>query len=118
MKRFLTLLYLVLLPLSAGAQFVSLGDDPGRVRWMSVQTRDYRVLYPAGLDSLARTYAIQHQFARDGIYSGLHYLFGELPSYLVGGFFSHPAIRFQELGMTGADKFYVGFTARLGLEQW
>lgn len=77
MKRFLTLLYLVLLPFSAGAQFVSLGDDPG-----------------------------------------LHYLFGELPSYLVGGFFSHPAIRFQELGMTGADKFYVGFTARLGLEQW
>ena len=41
----------------ATAQFATLGDDPSRVRWSSVQTRDYQVIYPRGLDSLASVYA-------------------------------------------------------------
>ena len=34
----------------------------------------------------------QHQFARDGWNKGLHILFGELPSYMIGGFYPNAAI--------------------------
>ena len=45
------------LPLSA--QFFTLGADPGGVRWSSVETPTYRLVYPRGLDSLARVYALE-----------------------------------------------------------
>ena len=45
------------LPLSA--QFFTLGADPGGVRWSSVETPTYRLVYPRGLDSLARAYALE-----------------------------------------------------------
>lgn len=41
----------------AGAQFYLNGEDPGGLRWSSVETSTYRIVYPAGLDSLAREYA-------------------------------------------------------------
>ena len=46
-----------LIPVLASAQFATLGDDPGRVRWSAVRTQDYQVIYPRGLDSLASVYA-------------------------------------------------------------
>ena len=42
----------------ASAQFHTSGADPGGLRWFSVETPTYRVIYPRGLDSLARSYAV------------------------------------------------------------
>lgn len=44
--------------LPAAAQFYSLGSEPASVRWSQVETPTYRIIYPAGLDSLARIYAL------------------------------------------------------------
>ena len=41
----------------AAAQFYTMGEDPGGLRWSSVETPTYRVIYPRGLDSLGRAYA-------------------------------------------------------------
>ena len=41
----------------AAAQFYLGGEDPGGLRWSSVETSTYRIIYPSGLDSLAREYA-------------------------------------------------------------
>ena len=48
---------LLLLPCSAGAQFYVTGDDPGSLKWRSMDTDSYRIIYPDGTDSLARVYA-------------------------------------------------------------
>ena len=44
--------------LPAAAQFYSLGSEPASVRWNYVETPAYRIIYPSGLDSLARVYAL------------------------------------------------------------
>lgn len=38
------------------AQFVLSGNDPASVKWHSIQTEKYKVVYPAGCDSLAKVY--------------------------------------------------------------
>lgn len=47
---------LMALPLLAVAQFYVTGDDPGRLKWYSMDTPDFRIIYPEGNDSLARVY--------------------------------------------------------------
>ena len=42
---------------AASAQFHTVGDDPGSVRWNVARSAHYKFLYPRGLDSLAREYA-------------------------------------------------------------
>lgn len=56
----------------AQAQFYSAGTDPGRVRWSQVYTDNYRMIYPRGLDSLARVYALslQQEYPRIGRSAG------------------------------------------------
>ena len=58
----------LLASLPARAQFFSAGTDPGAVRWSSVRTENYRVIFPRGADSLARAYALslQMQYPRVG----------------------------------------------------
>lgn len=56
-SRLLAAVLASLVPVLASAQFATLGDDPGRVRWSAVKTQDYQVVYPRGLDSLASVYA-------------------------------------------------------------
>ena len=58
MKRiaFCTLLALAAV-FPAAAQFSTSGSDPSRLKWSEVQTESYRVIFPAGLDSLATVYA-------------------------------------------------------------
>ena len=46
-----------LLPVAASAQFYVTGDDPGRLKWYSIETDNFKVIYPEGTDSLARVYA-------------------------------------------------------------
>ena len=38
------------------AQFEVPGNDPGRTRWSEIRGGTYRLIYPVGMDSLARTY--------------------------------------------------------------
>ena len=48
---------LVLGTVEAGAQFYISGDDPGCRKWYSIESENYKIIYPKGLDSLARVYA-------------------------------------------------------------
>ena len=68
---------LLLLPLVSRAQFFTAGDDPGCRRWYSIESENYRIIYPRGLDSLARVYAREMERFRKpvGLTSG--YLPGE-----------------------------------------
>ena len=47
----------LVLPEHAAAQYFSLGDDPAGTEWMQMETPNYDVIYPAGMDSLAADYA-------------------------------------------------------------
>ncbi len=53
-------LFIILALLAAkpvSAQFYVTGDDPGKARWNSIETDNFKVIYPKGADSLARSYA-------------------------------------------------------------
>ena len=70
MKRGWAILFFgfLLASMPARAQFYSAGNDPGAVRWSQIRTDHYRVIYPSGIDSLARAYALslQRQYPRIG----------------------------------------------------
>lgn len=51
------LLLLAALPLKA--QFFLNGEDPAHVKWYTLESAHYQLIYPRGLDSLARVYATQ-----------------------------------------------------------
>lgn len=38
------------------AQFYSLGTDPSRAKWRSIETENFKVIYPEQIDSLAKRY--------------------------------------------------------------
>ena len=40
----------------ARAQFYTPGEDPGYLRWYTIETPYYKIIYPEGTDSLARRY--------------------------------------------------------------
>ncbi len=48
---------LIMAALPAAAQFYVTGDDPGKARWYSVETENFKIIYPEGADSLAKVYA-------------------------------------------------------------
>lgn len=55
-KRFVTFFACLALCISAGAQFYTTGDDPGGLKWYSITSKNFKVIYSEGLDSLARVY--------------------------------------------------------------
>lgn len=55
-RRLLTLLLFASLCTGAAAQFYTYGDDPGKLKWYSIKSPDFKVIYPEGLDSLALEY--------------------------------------------------------------
>ena len=55
-------LFTAALPLRA--QFYGVGTDAGGLKWYSVETANYKVIYPAGTDSLARVMATRLEQAR------------------------------------------------------
>lgn len=57
MRYIKLLIIFTFIPLIASAQFYVTGDDPGKLKWNSMDTESYRVIYPQGADSLARVYA-------------------------------------------------------------
>ena len=56
MKKLLLTLYLIVLTISASGQFYVTGDDPGRLKWYSLDTENFKIIFPEGNDSLARVY--------------------------------------------------------------
>lgn len=60
MKRTTLLALLLLLAaIPVHAQFYLNGEDPGHLKWYSLESSHYKLIYPTGLDSLARVYATQ-----------------------------------------------------------
>ena len=57
MKHLKLAIFLLFFPLVASAQFYVTGDDPGKLKWWSIKTDSYEVIYPEGSDSLAKIYA-------------------------------------------------------------
>ncbi len=60
-KAFTAFILASLTSTSAYAQFTSLGDYPCTIKWNTVNTQDYRIVYPQGTDSLATVYGTQLQ---------------------------------------------------------
>lgn len=58
-KVLISLLFYLSASICAHAQFFTAGDDPGRLKWSQIETNTYRIIYPRGLDSLAKVYAVQ-----------------------------------------------------------
>ena len=56
MKRLTLIFFLFLSCLSLKAQFSLTGSDPGSVRWMKMDTPNFRIIFPVGEDSLAKVY--------------------------------------------------------------
>ena len=75
-KSLATLLALALAALPASAQFFLTGNDPGRLRWNSIETPYYQIVFPEGSDSLARVYARQLEQFRVPLGRSI----GELPA--------------------------------------
>lgn len=65
---------LALLSLDAGAQFYLNGEDPGYLNWKEIQSKTYRVLYPEGLDSLAKQYLISLELLNEPVSQNLGFL--------------------------------------------
>ena len=59
------LLLLAALPLKA--QFFLNGEDPASVKWYTLESSHYQLIYPTGLDSLARVYATQLEQFREPV---------------------------------------------------
>ena len=81
MKNFhklIVILVLLGLPFMAEAQFYSVGDDPGRLKWYSIESRNYRIIYPGGLDSLARVYGEMLEQYRLPVGASAGYFPGEM----------------------------------------
>lgn len=54
---YIFLIAALIIPSICRAQFYVTGDDPGKARWYSIETENFKVIYPEGADSLAREYA-------------------------------------------------------------
>ena len=58
MKRIGAIFFLLLAVFPARAQLFSSGDDPGGVKWNTISSEHFRLIYPAGNDSLALRYGL------------------------------------------------------------
>ena len=58
-RKTLLALLLLLATFPLHAQFFLGGEDPAHVKWYTLESSHYQLIYPAGLDSLARVYATQ-----------------------------------------------------------
>ena len=55
-KCIISLFALLLSCAGARAQFYSTGNEPASLKWYRVETENYRLIYPQGLDSLAKVF--------------------------------------------------------------
>ena len=73
-----------LLAFAAGAraQYYTLGADPGNIRWNILKSDHFRVIYPVGMDSLAREYLFNFELARPRTEVGQKIEGAEMPMIL------------------------------------
>ena len=65
MKRIIAVLaVLSLICFESRAQFASLGSEKGTIRWESLKSNNYKVIYPVGLDSLGLMYSTYLEYYR------------------------------------------------------
>jgi len=63
-KIALLVLFSFSLTITAKAQLYSDSGDPARLKWYSTQTPHYQIIYPQGLDSLAKVYGRLFEYYR------------------------------------------------------
>ncbi len=56
---------------NANAQYFSIGNNPGRVKWSYLTSNNYRVIYPTAIDSAARSYIYLLEELREPVLSPL-----------------------------------------------
>lgn len=69
---------LCLMPQALSAQFFLGGDDPASARWYSIESPNCRIIYPEGLDSTARSYAMELEKYRLPVSRSVNYIPGEM----------------------------------------
>lgn len=79
-KTILSAFFILATAFSAGAQFYTNGDDPSYLRWYSVETPYYKIIYPEGTDSLARVYGTLLEQFRAPMGHTIGRTPGEIPS--------------------------------------
>lgn len=52
-------------------QYYTLGNDPGRARWLSISSEHYRIIYPEETDSMARAFLYTLERIRPAVMSEL-----------------------------------------------
>lgn len=75
-RQFLTSIIFILFPLALNAQFYVTGDDPGKVKWYSIDTDNFSIIYPEGTDSLAKVYGHELEKFRIPVSRSTGYLGG------------------------------------------
>lgn len=73
-----SLLIFCFLPVDIYAQFYTAGDDPAGIRWYRTDTRNFSIIYPEGLDSLAFSYGYNLEKYRNDVSYSAGYLPGEM----------------------------------------
>ena len=76
-RKLLIFVFLFVAAFPSRAQFFLNGEDPGHLRWYSVDTPYYKIIYPEGADSLARNYGLLLEQFRPAIGLSLGYTPGE-----------------------------------------
>ena len=75
MKHLYKLTFLLLLiPFTASGQFYITGDDPGKLRWSSIESDNFKIIYPEGSDSLAYLYGRYLERFRIPVSRSMRYL--------------------------------------------
>lgn len=77
LKGLLIFIFISLQCVNANAQFSLTGSDPAAVRWRQIETKNFRVIFPKGEDSLARVYGTELEQARLRIARSSGYLIGQ-----------------------------------------
>ena len=75
--RSIFLIIFILTTYTSKAQFYSAGDDPASVKWNKISTAHYSIIYPRGLDSLAKIYGEGLEKYRIPVSRSVGYIPGE-----------------------------------------
>lgn len=69
--KFIATILFALLPFTARAQFFLSGTDAAKLKWMSIRSTNFEVIYPIGCDSLARSYLTELEVWRPQVAASL-----------------------------------------------
>ena len=65
MKSYIGFLFLfVLLPFFGSAQYYSLGQDPGSIKWRQMNSENFRLIYPAAFENKAQQFINLLEYSR------------------------------------------------------